>query len=878
MKKILSLILSICVLMSAFTVLAAETTEEAPAVSESYVKNLNFIKALGLGDYTEKVPSDYITREEFAGVLAKLLGEEQTFVFEIAPMDMDASSEYYNAVSTMYAYGIMNGVSSTQFNPKGNITSFQAIKCMTTVLGYSEVIGAGGYPDEYVKLGQRLKLFKGVPMSDQPMTWENAINLVINSFDVAVMQFAAVNENKIIYSAANGETILSAYHNIYSGEGRVTDNGITTISGDPVWTKDGMVVGNVKGFAKDESIRTYIGQNIKFYYSENDGVINFLYAEPAKYTGDALVVKADDLILDSASFTKTNVPYYVGTKIQNAKIDPLADVIYNGKSFPTFMSSDLKIEAGQITFIDTNSDNLYDLLLVEEYVDVVISGVDTTTQCVYDYFGNSYSFSDDAFVTIYDKNMNIIDASQLTTNAVMSIYKSKDGECVKYVFCADRVTGDVTVKDERDGKTYITIGDTEYGFSPSLLLKLEEGYSGIEIPELGTNVNAYLNFEGKIVDSNVTKKEYMYAFCLRVGEEKVSFTRKTAAMKVVTQTGTEATLLAADKIRINQGEPTDGINLLNHADFYDEYDGEFIPQLIKVKINSKGEVNWIETATTVSTAPLGFEEGKFTLNASKDNGNNNGNNCYDGRYASTTSTVVFQVKRDTDYTNPADITIVKNGPYYASAKYYDANELWEAGAIVVWDNSSTIYYETTPIIVEKVNMTKNEDEEFVYNIKGQYGSREWSWVEAEPGLIESYCPEGLKTGDVIAIILDDYGRIKVLKKLLSLADKPDPFYMDIRGTYPYVDHGVVFGHVCAKNSTAFTLTTNGGSSVYSQSNSSTPVFLYDVANKTLTSALWKDIPVSAVRKGDTYTVTDDNTRVCVIRSRRRAIAVIIAKY
>ena len=180
--------------------------------------------------------------------------------------------------------------------------------------------------------------------------------------------------------------------------------------------------------------------------------------------------------------------------------------------------------------------------------------------------------------------------------------------------------------------------------------------------------------------------------------------------------------------------------------------------------------------------------------------------------------------------------------------------------------------------VEKVYMTKNEDGEFVYNIKGQYGTRSWSWVEAEPGLIESYCPGGLKTGDVIAVILDDYGRINVVKKLVSLVDKPDPFYIDIRGTYPLVDHGVVFGNVCAKNSTAFSVTTNGGTSVYTQSNSSTPVFLYDVPNKTLTSALWQDIPVSAVRVGDTYTVTDENTRVCVIRNRRRAVEVIIVKY
>ena len=88
----------------------------------------------------------------------------------------------------------------------------------------------------------------------------------------------------------------------------------------------------------------------------------------------------------------------------------------------------------------------------------------------------------------------------------------------------------------------------------------------------------------------------------------------------------------------------------------------------------------------------------------------------------------------------------------------------------------------------------------------------------------------------------------------------------------------MFGHVCAKNSTAVTVTTDGGATLYSQANSSTAVFLYDVPNKTLTKVLWQDIPVSAVRKGDTYTVTDENTLVCVVRNRRRENTIIIEKY
>ena len=314
MKKFLSLILTLCVILSAFTVVTVNAAEEAVVitnVSEKYVGNTNFLRALGLGDYTEKNPSDSITREEFAGILAKLMNVEQKFEFDIVPMDLNSESEYYNAVSAMYAYGVMNGVSTTQFNPKGNITVYQATKCIISVLGYNSAIGQNGYPDEYVKIGQRLNLFKNVPMADQAMTWENAVNLVVNSLDVAVVELQGVSEEKIYYTTENKQTILNVYHDIYKSQGRVTDNGMTTISGKECYSRDGMVIGNIKGKIKDDSLRNFIGQNVEFYYSTADGIECILYAELKYNISDTLVLKADELVIDSSSFTKKERKYRV---------------------------------------------------------------------------------------------------------------------------------------------------------------------------------------------------------------------------------------------------------------------------------------------------------------------------------------------------------------------------------------------------------------------------------------------------------------------------------------------------------------------------------------------------------------------------------------
>ena len=883
MKKFLSLILALCVCLTAFTVMSVSAAEEAVVitnVSEKYVRNTNFLKALGLGDYTEKNPSDNITREEFAGILAKLINEEQKFDFEIVPMDLNTESEYYNAVSAMYAYGIMNGVSSTQFNSKGNITVYQATKCIISVLGYNSAIGQNGYPDEYIKIGQRLKLFVGVPMVDQPMTWENAINLVINSLDAAVVELAGVSNDKIIYSTENKQTILNVYHDIYKSEGRVTDNGMTTISGEKCHNRDGMVIGNFKGIIEDDSLRNLIGQNVEFYYSTEEGIDRILYAELKYNTSDTLVIKADELVNDSTSFTKTNIVYKTGSKNLNAKLDPLADAIYNGKSFPTFMSQDLKITSGQLTLTDTDSDGVYDLVIIDEYVDILINAVDTKNKCIYDYFGTAYSFDKEKdFVTIYDSSMNPIDESKLLKDNVVSVYKSKDGEVVKFVHSTASLIGDVTgIMTDENGKQFITINDVEYVFSDSLLKKIEEGYTGIYTAQLGTNVKVYLNFENKIVDSNLTKNEYMYAFCMKIGEEKVNFQRKTAVLRVFTQTGDEAILRVADKVRINQGEKTDAINVLSHADFYD-YDGNFVPQLIKVKVNSKGEVTWLETAVTESTAPLRFEEGKFTLNYEKVGAYNDGNNSYSGLYRTNNNSVVFQIAMGKDGTEAKDISIVRNGPYNAEVKMYDANELWECAAAVVWNNSTTKYMDYHCLLVTQSRMTKNQDDEFVVNLEGWYAGAFWSFIEVEAGLIESIIPEGVKRGDVLLIQKDDKSRITDVLKVTSLADKPAPFFKAYRGTYPAVDHGAVYGNVCAKGNDSFTVTTDDGNTVYSQSaNSSTSVYFYDVPNGTVELANYLDVPVCGALMNGKYEITNDDMRVLLIRQRRNVQDIIIVKY
>ena len=94
MKKLLSVILALTVFLSVFTVASAadETVTEAP-VSEKHLQNVEMLYDLGIGDYSAKVASEKITRDEFAQLMADLLGADDMSKSAIPFMDVEKCTQ-----------------------------------------------------------------------------------------------------------------------------------------------------------------------------------------------------------------------------------------------------------------------------------------------------------------------------------------------------------------------------------------------------------------------------------------------------------------------------------------------------------------------------------------------------------------------------------------------------------------------------------------------------------------------------------------------------------------------------------------------------------------------------------------------------------------
>ena len=880
MKKILSIILTLTVFLSVFTVVGAadEAVAEVP-VSEQYISNTEMLKALGIGDFTAKVPTDKVTRGEFAQIIAGLLNGGDMQVQNLPFLDVDKQSEYYNAVCTVYAYGIMNGVSGTEFNPQGYITYEQAVKCMVEVLGYGDI--AFTYPEGYINMALRIKILKNLGTNSDNFTWEKVLQLVINTFDVSLMSISSVGNDSVEYRPDDKATVLGVYHNIFKSKGKVTDNGITTITGQPVYSEDYMVINNIAGFITDDSLREYIGQTVEFYYqTETDGT-RILYIFPNENSTDVLEIKADDLAIDLPSFTKTNVPYYVNGKKVDAKVNQYAEMIYNGKSFPTFLAKDMKIKAGTIKLIDNDFDSVYDLIIVDEYKDFIVTAVDTKDMFISDENGNIYSYNPEkVHAYLYNANLEKADIAEFVNGYIVSLSESKDGKYRKFVVSGKTATGVVDgFEEDEDGNVIISIEGAPYEYAPTFLENVAGNVRDEFIPKMGNNVKVYLNYEGTIASIDLAARDFLYAYCLAIAP-KTGGMSNTVQLRVVTEKGDDIALNAAKEVEIN-GAKSKPADLLTIPAFENPKTGEFVPQLVRIKTNADGELKMITTATEQETTELGFsDKDTFTLATSYGAGSTAGRG-YGTYYSTDSDTVYFRIAKPDNYHEPEVMAIKTKPSAYANMKIYDVDEFWRAGAMVFQDNDTYSNYMARIFIVTKVFTTFNANRQPVKAIRGYQQNGYWTYVEAEEGLIDHYIPEGIKIGDIVQVQVDDAKNLRTINKMFSLADKQTPV---TSGAITSDGISYVYGYLCNKTTSDVVISMDNyaldaTSNIQMRSvPTSAAILLFDAQEKTLRSTTLREIPINATLVNGRYEIIDENLMVFAKTARANATEFIFIKY
>ena len=283
--------------------------------------------------------------------------------------------EWLNAASGIYSASPSDG----------EITFDTALTEILNRLGYGAYIDMTGADRSYV--ASDIGLYKNLETaSDGSLKRWEAAQLIANALEAYLIETDGSSGNSINYAQVYSSW-LDKVHKVYKMTGIITDR--------PYYTPD----------SSDTSV-TFInkyGEEIKAGYTEEiypllGYEIDAYIREP--YEGGEMIygvkTKRNNVLTVKKSwygevFDTTNFINFSYTDDNNStdkvKIDKNACFVYNEALSDTIRQKALNKEKnafkpshiGKITLVDYNDDNVYDFVFIDNYKDIVVSGIDSDT-------------------------------------------------------------------------------------------------------------------------------------------------------------------------------------------------------------------------------------------------------------------------------------------------------------------------------------------------------------------------------------------------------------------------------------------------------------------------------------------------------------------
>lgn len=836
-----------------------EKTEADIATEKGYKENVEFLTALGLYKFSDREYRDNVKRGEFAEMIMNLLGgsDISADASEVSYSDVTAQTEHADAISYVSSYKIMEAAEKDKFYPNESITYMQALKAVVNALGYSEAASArGGDQKGYLNIAQSIGLLKySMGNLNAPLSFERAVMLLCLAAETEVCEPSDVSSESVTYTRSKNRLLINVYHDIYSENGIMTDNGRTMVNKRKTAAAEAVVIGGKILHGATNRERALIGRNITYYYREKTGVPKLLYAYVNPNKNDIVTLKAEQIMPESSDFSKQCVVARVNGKSEKYNIDIYANLLYNGIFDDTFTKNSFNITEGSITLIDADKDGDYELVCVDEYVDIVVENhiVNDRISSAYsvpDF--SSVSYKDCDTVIFEDENGSEIEPKEVLSKDVLSIYKSKDNKMMRAVQSRNKKTISVDSIGESDNTLVVSYEDESYKLSGNYISLMRNRPDLYSRPEAGSMYEVQLNFENKIVMMKQTYGQKQYAYLLAVSKKGTGVRSDDVQLKLHLETDDTVVVTAAKKITINREKNKSPEDLFTNSDLF--VSGKFVPQLVSVVLKGQGTLAAIETdnnansdfflldpngdgaieddeiskiSENIDNYSVRYRPGKFSLDYYS--GDNTSGARYkgidfisvNGGVCITQDTKIFLVLHNKGNLQTADSDEVKVIPYsqYAGGwlgnsaiKVYDTDITWAAGAAVV---TETYSYTWTMLFVNDTSYVTDAYGETKQRVSGYFGSygyytfHEYEADVLKKAVLKRYpgSDGAIKKGDVIMVGFSGSQEIGQARLLYSPArdNDPDFCFVDIynsstatKKTSRYsVESMIALGRLCA---------------------------------------------------------------------------------
>ena len=862
---------------------AEENVVQTADTTQEYV----FLDTLGLMDESiAKLGVDAsVTRAQFIAIQARLMGFKGYSVPDSTNkfIDVVSGSEYEEEIYFLRDKGVISGIDAYRFSPDTHITFEQACAVASISLGYKKFAENqhGGYSQGYIQMAQQADVLGGFSQKNasEVMTVGEALKLLTNTAKALVL-IERIDGNSYEYETEEGRTLIAQYCDIWSDKGIMTDNGVTSLDGTGNNSGNTAIIGKRSMvYDGNAEIASKIGRYVQYYYNDEEGTL--LYVEDYKDKNTVITINASDLAPDDARFGVNSVVYYDGDKLEVQDILITADMIYNGYANPSFNKDTLDIKSGTMTLIDNNGDETTDVIIIEEYENIVVNAFDATEGKISATNGTVLNISNISRKFFYNSKGESITQDAIKNGAVLSYLKSANNRQIIIYVCTETLSGTVGAV-QNDGTPLYTVDGTDYEIAYSLTQDIANNVAGAVLPEVGHTYLFRFDKDGKIAAVEIKYgNDWMIAYLVGVYVQDM-YPDDGPVFRVIMTDGNIYEAYTPKRVNLN-GTSVNSQSLYKHELFYDSINGGHLRQVVRIRLNDDGNLSAIETAelTDKNIYPYGYNPDKFSLDQKK------GGGIYIAKTTRTFRTgqpisancVIFSDpdKSDVgvlgmsadkiDVLTPSNLT---ESVEYQNIDFYEKDATLTATILVMGEGGavSDDSYTKSIIVLDRVLNAVNEDDEVRKILVAYENGKELRYTEFEEGVI----PEDAKKGDLARVYVQG-SEIKAIDIFGSIFNSSggiaDDSVIEVDGE---IDEGgymiVTTGGMYAMTNDVLTQVINGDLYPLSiQSKPSRTITVYDMETGKFSAGNLSEVaPCGVIDKYGALTRTDDSKLVVYRRA------------
>ncbi|MBE7011666.1 MAG: S-layer homology domain-containing protein [Ruminococcaceae bacterium] len=767
-------------------------------------------------------PDDDIKRSEMAKVAVYSSGLEDVANNSNSPSRFpDVSSKHWalGAINVADSQGMVIGDTNGRFRPNDSVSFQEAVTIIVRAMGYEPVAQAnGGFPGGYMYVASTNQLLKGISSNAKSAaTRGDVAQLVFNALTVNLMEQTGYGTN-ISYEVVD-KTLLLDKLNVEKGYGQVTGTSETTLNGGNTVAEDRIQINNEVFIEGTSGAKQLLGHNVVYYAridaTSDEKTVIVVRSQASK--NNTLTLNSDDITATGGTTADGITITYSTENMSNPKTVTTVSnpvFIYNGKYDTQITPENLKINSGNLILLDTDVNNVYDIVFVNEFTNIVVDTVSTVTGRVTDkYNGTSIVLDPEEETVQYTliKDGVEIQTSDLEEWNVISYTTSRDKELIRGYVTDESVSGTVT-QISSNGAIRFNDETTSY--------KVAKSYPNeIKIRDTG---RFYLDYEGKIaaVDKSATTSDdknarELYGYLVNAAETGTLDT--DVQFKIFTEKGETNVYGSANRIRLNGTygiTPAEVLGTIAPG-------GTVTPQLITFRTNADDKITSINTAfdNTATGAP---NTEKFTLNISKQGMIYKSSSSKLGDVTIDPQTIIFDIPAnagtDTDkYAVRKKSMFTNDGSY--DVKIYDLAESYTAGIVVVTNSTGIASAEAPIVLVDELAEAQNEEYEAIDVLYGLSEGKNVTINGSSTGVfIKNNQP--LTRGDIIQYSTNTKGEADEIQLLFNVDEKTTEFTRDVS-----TDLKTVYGRVTKKFAKSVNVDVNGSVTNYATDDAT--VYLFD---------------------------------------------------